>query len=322
MSEYAALKKSKGPKTLSVLLVLLILLELCSVAVLTSRVINYSTDKGNYTISLTSGSNVRVGHRQADGTIRWEDSSALPVENAGAAVAQPGLLTASIGMQPKRLVPLAGTGFTIEDKDKVWGTTTDIEIFKISYDETGEVTVLTANGDKLIAPGTANDYSFTVKNGEKVGIDYTLYVDAWIEGTEEIIPVEAVMYDQDGKYLAGTNTKMVPVLDLDGIVETNKLAAGAQRKYFLGWRWPFERTDGDGLDANDAFDTMLGNLAVDGDLVLHIRIRTVAEWDDAVDTGETNGTVLWSCIAGGCLILICVLLVIKKREEKKDVRES
>ena len=65
MSEYAALRKNKGPKTLSVLLVLLILLELCSVAVLTSRVINYSTDKGNYTISLTSGSNVRIGSDEA-----------------------------------------------------------------------------------------------------------------------------------------------------------------------------------------------------------------------------------------------------------------
>lgn len=317
MSDYAALKKNNSPKTLSILLALLILLELCSVAVLTGRVINYSSDKGSYTISLTNGSNVRKGILREDGSIVWESGSALPTQNY-----RNGLLTASIGTRlGRRFVPLTGTAFSVVDEKQVWGTTTDIEIFKIEYDETGEVTVKTANGDKLIAPGTANDYNFTVKNDEKVGLDYTLYVDAWIEGTEEIIPVEAVMYTQDGKYLAGTSTKMVPVLDLDGIVEKSTLAGGSSRKYFLGWRWPFERTDGDGLDANDAFDTMLGNLAVDGDLVLHIRIRTEAVMDDNVDTGEATTTALWAAIAGGSLILIVVLLVLKKREEKKDVTE-
>lgn len=320
MSEYAALKKSNGPKTLSVLLALLILLELCSVAVLTGRVINYSSDKGNYTISLTNGSNVRKGILREDGSILWESGSEVPSYN------QYGMLTASIGARlggsaVRRFVPLTGTAFSVVDDKQVWGTTTDIEIFKISYNETGKVTVMTANGDKLIAPGTANDYSFTVKNDEKVGLDYTLYVDAWIEGTKEIIPVEAVMYNQDGKYLAGTSTTMVPVLELDGIVEKTSLAGGAQRKYFLGWRWPFERFDGDGLDANDEFDTMLGNLAVDGDLVLHIRIRTEAVMDDNVDTGEATTTLMWSLIAGGCLVLIVVLLVLKKREEKRDVAE-
>ena len=67
MSDYAALKKNNSPKTLSILLALLILLELCSVAVLTGRVINYSSDKGSYTISLTNGSNVRKGILREDG---------------------------------------------------------------------------------------------------------------------------------------------------------------------------------------------------------------------------------------------------------------
>ena len=145
-----------------------------------------------------------------------------------------------------------------------------------------------------------------------------MYVDAWYDGTDKWIPIEAYLKDSDGKNLAGAPDNYVDVLDLNGIVEKKSLAPGASRIYDLGWRWPFERTDGDGLDANDAYDTMLGDLAADNDLKLTIRITFIAEVDeDMPKTGDTS-MVPWAVAAGGSLVLICVLLVLKKRDRREE----
>ena len=313
MSDYASLKKTKAPKALSVLLALLILLELCSLGVLASRMVTYSVKPTNRTISLTQGANVKTGRRNADGSITWNEGSAL-MDRAQ-------LLTAAVmpGMAARRFaVASARPYFKVSDADQVWSTETAIEIFHIKYDETGSVTVETCNGDKVFAPGTGNVYTYTVKNDESKGIDYTMYVEAKYEGTEKWIPIEAYLVDSDGKKLAGAADNYVDVLNLDGIVEPNKLAAGASRVYSLGWRWPFERTDGAGLDANDEYDTMLGDLAVDNDLKLTIRIRFIAEVDeDMPKTGDTSMTP-WAIAAGASLVLICVLLVLKKKERKEE----
>ncbi len=312
MSDYASLKKTKTPRTLSVLLALLILLEICSLGVLASRMVTYSAKPTNRTISLTQGAGVKIGRRNADGSVTWDEGSAL----------NRGFLTASImpGIGARRFaVASARPYFKVSDADKVWGTETAIEIFHIKYDETGSVTVETCNGDKVFAPGTGNVYTYTVKNDESKVLDYTMYVDAWYEGTDEWIPIEAYLKDSDGKNLAGAPDNYVDVLDLNGIEEKKSLAPGASRVYDLGWRWPFERTDGDGLDANDQYDTMLGNLAVDNDLKLTVRIRFIAEVDeDTPYTGDNSSIAPWAVTAGASLVLICVLLVLKKRERKEE----
>ena len=183
MSDYASLKKTKTPRTLSVLLALLILLEICSLGVLASRMVTYSAKPTNRTISLTQGAGVKIGRRNADGSVTWDEGSAL----------NRGFLTASImpGIGARRFaVASARPYFKVSDADKVWGTETAIEIFHIKYDETGSVTVETCNGDKVFAPGTGNVYTYTVKNDESKVLDYTMYVDAWYEGTDEWIPIE------------------------------------------------------------------------------------------------------------------------------------
>ena len=64
---------------------------------------------------------------------------------------------------------------------------------------------------------------------------------------------------------------------------------------------------------------MLGNLAVDNDLKLTVRIRFIAEVDeDAPYTGDNSSVMPWALAAGGSLVLICVLLVLKKRERKEE----
>ena len=217
--------------------------------------------------------------------------------------------------------------FQVEDDEQVWKAEgrTDIEIFKISYDNNGDAvfTVNSENGDKVIAPGTGFDYEFTLVNDGGKDVSYTFVVEAYFEGTDEIIPVEAKLQEKNGEYLLGAADEWKPVLELDGITKSGQLSAGYLSTYKLSWQWPFERFDGEGLDANDAFDTMLGNLAADGeDLELHIIIKTLAEADEDVppttgeeppQTGDSSITV-WAILAVAALALIIFLPIISRRK--------
>lgn len=319
MSDYASPKKSAAPRTLSVLLALLILLAVCSGAVLLSRVISFSSPETKHVISLTQGAGVRTGRRKADGSIRWNEGTRARCYMVSIL---PGIDAARIAAAADTDKPLEGFG--VNDAEQVWGTETKIEIFHIEYDETGSVTVKTCNDDKVFAPGTGNIYTYTVRNDEAKGLRYTMEVEAFYEGTDNWIPIEAYLKDSDNKELAGSPGAYVDVLELDGITETNTLAAGATRDYMLGWRWPFERSDGGGVNANDAYDTMLGDLAEDNDLSLTILIRFIAEMDEEVvpvpppETGDDFNPALWGGIAGAALIGIAALLIVKRKSDKEE----
>lgn len=173
--------------------------------------------------------------------------------------------------------------FKAYDKDTVWSTETDVEIFKLTYDETGEVTVKNNSGreDNLLAPGTANDYTFTLENTGEVPLDYTMSMEAWF-GTEHTIPVTARVYDYDGRYLLGSEDEREDVLKLNTVAESGVLGAGRCAVYTLDWEWVFERGE-------DVADTALGNLAVDEDITLTIKIITTAMADDDPDNNEDEG---------------------------------
>lgn len=211
----------------------------------------------------------------------------------------------------------------------------DLEIFKFSYDETGKITVIGVEGneDHLIAPGTSNIYQFTLANTGDVALDYTLTMEAYVTGTDLWIPVNARVWDYTNRYLVGSADEMPDVMELNTVDETGVLGAGKYAVYNLEWEWPFEREDENGdITENDIYDTMLGNLAVDEDLVLHIVIRTTAEYDEdpnhpgGVDkppqTGDDAPIVLLCVLFGASFIGICsmgiVLLVTKRKKEQTE----
>lgn len=212
-------------------------------------------------------------------------------------------------------------GFRMEAKE---------EIFKLSYDETGKVTVIGVEGneDKLIAPGTSNIYQFTLANTGDVALDYTMTMEAYVTGTDLWIPVNARVWDYKNKYLLGSADNMVDIMKLNTVNESAELGAGRNAVYNLEWEWPFERGD-------DEYDTMLGNLAVDEDLVLTVVIRTYAEYDeDPTDpnaglikppyTGDDSNLVLLSLLCGGSFIALCAMLFtfFKSSRKKKQAEEK
>lgn len=153
--------------------------------------------------------------------------------------------------------------FEIKDgQDNLWGEETEIEIFKVSY-ENGEqkVTVAGKNNQKVIAPGTENLYTFLIRNTSGGTLDYKLVVEAVVtglDGTDKVLPLQARLKGLN--WLVGEEDEFKPVLDLNGAEESAVLGFRESTEYQLQWRWPFEQDhDGDGSIADgDALDTWLG----------------------------------------------------------------
>ena len=203
----------------------------------------------------------------------------------------------------------------------------DEEIFKLSYDETGKVTVIGVEGntDKLFAPGTSNTYEFTLSNTGDVALDYYMEMEAYFTGTDLWIPIYASVWDYNNNYIVGSADEKVDVLELNNVTGSGVLGAGRSAVYNLEWEWPFERGD-------DVYDTMLGDLAVDEDMSLHVIIRTVAVHDDDPDNdsglltppqmGDESQLVLLSVLCAGSFIGLCGLIFIMVRSSRREKAEE
>lgn len=214
----------------------------------------------------------------------------------------------------------AEPGLEVDDSDTVWGTDTDIEIFRVSY-ENGEriVTAVSGNGDKTVAPGTENEYTFRISNTGNVAMDYTLKTTASLidgENTFEI-PLVVRLSDYTGRYLVGTDSSWAAFTDLDNVSEKGVVGVNRCTYYTLEWQWPFESGD-------DAFDTMLGNIAVERDLVLTVTLSVTAEQDDDPTAGggipqmgdSIDEVFILSAAAISASLLLLVLSIINRRKAK------
>lgn len=215
-------------------------------------------------------------------------------------------------------------GFEVEDDNGVWTTQTQVEIFRVSY-ENGEqiVTVNSGNGDKIIAPGTENSYVFKLKNTGDVALDYTVEIDAYVTPASISIPITGRLSRYDGVWVVGDSEQYAQLPQLDEGEDSAVLGAGNYTYYVLDWAWPFE-------GESDELDTYLGNLAMNGDLTFTLSITTTAtESDDPFadggikppPTGDNVQTVLWSLLAV-CISVIVLLLIFyrKKQQETEEAR--
>lgn len=311
MNSYSSLRKQNSGYGMAVLS--LVMCVVLTATVLFSRLVTFVTADTQHYIPLTKSSGittVQIGQRDALGNITFRHSGYHPDNHR--------LLTAS-------------PGFRVYDENTVWSGETSVEIFRISY-ENGQqqVTVNSANGQKLLAPGTENTYRFTLENTGNVDLDFSMEMEAWFSHEDTPIPVVARVTDYQGNHLCGSADGKADVLELNDVSQAGTLTAGYVAPYTLEWEWPFE--------GDDAYDTMLGNLAVDEDITLTIQIRTTASYSggpveptDPTDptepeiptidggipkTGDDMPIGLLMCImAGSAAGLMILLLPRKKREE-------
>ena len=215
---------------------------------------------------------------------------------------------------------LARPGFQASDSDRIWGKQTDIELFRVSY-ENGEhvMTAVGANGQEIVAPGTENDYTFNLTNTGNVSIAYRVSATAVLsDGQNRFdIPLKLRLSDYTGRYLIGGADSWADFESLGTFSESASLAAGHYTAYTIEWQWPYEWGD-------DAFDTMLGDLAVDRDLVLTVTINVSAEASSDPNepggipqTGD-NSALLSGVMAVSGVVFILLLISLRKQKGGKE----
>lgn len=295
MKDYASLRQSNKSRALAI--VALALCVLLSATMLFSRLMVYSPMSDCQYIPLT----------KSNGITRVTQSTRPTI-----ALGNPMLLTA-------RPLFLAAPGFEVRDPNTVWSGETDVEIFSIRYDnESGETTVRSQDGTKVLAPGTGSTYEFALENTGNVSLDYTLEMDAWFSDAEYPIPVVASVVGHDGQYQLGGEGEMVDVLRLEEVQQSGSIAAGKIMPFSLNWEWPFE------LD--DEYDTMLGNMAVEEDLTLTVVIKTTASYSADPDepggippqTGDMAQIELYAIMMVASLAGILVILLLRDKEKEHE----
>lgn len=321
MNSYQSLRKpNTGSAVAAILLAVCVLI---SASLLFSRLMGFAPADTRHYIPLTKSggiTTVREGQRQSDGSITFRHAGYHPDHHR--------LLTAN-------------PGFRVIDRNTVWTGNTDIEVFRVVYerdDRTGtyqsRFSVVGADHEKVIAPGTDNIYRFALDNTGNVALDYKVTFDAVCEiidknlpsgrGTAYEVPVNAsVSYTKNNteSYLFGTATTNTPIVRLDNVKHSGTIGAGRYIPYTLYWEWPFE-------SGNDTLDTFLGNEAARLDpegqeIRLTVTIRTVAEYspntnaDDGIpktgDDGIRLAVVFLAASAAGLLFLL--ILPRRKRRE-------
>ena len=212
----------------------------------------------------------------------------------------------------------ARPGFQVVDNGTIWSSETDIEIFRVSY-QNGEcqVTVNSQNGDTVLAPGTSNTYQFVLENTGNVPLAYTMSMEAYFSHTDYPIPISVRLTDLNGEYLLGSEEKAAPVMELNGVSREGTVRVDHLVPYTLQWEWPFSE--------DDAYDTLLGNMATEEDITLTIVIRTTASYTDSPNpgddeppqTGDTTSIAFLLLLMVGSFAGMLVLLLPRKKQEER-----
>ena len=196
----------------------------------------------------------------------------------------------------------------------------EIQVFYAEYGKDGEITVKSDFGDKVVAPGTENSYDLYVRNVGKVPISYILEAESRItvdvNGQQTEIPIEASFYTPRSSYLLGGEESLENLGKLDGVKDSSGLSPEHQAKYTLCWSWPF--------DGDDEFDTLLGNLAAEGEeLTVKVAFNVTAAYNPNAGggspiTGGSSNIGLWVALFVISTFTLIILLFLRKREQDEE----
>lgn len=196
----------------------------------------------------------------------------------------------------------------------------EIQVFYAEYGKDGEITVKSDFGDKVVAPGTENSYNLYVRNVGKVPISYILEAESRItvdvNGQQTEIPIEASFYTPRSSYLLGGEESLENLGKLDGVKDSSGLSPEHQAKYTLCWSWPF--------DGDDEFDTLLGNLAAEGEeLTVKVAFNVTAAYNPNAGggspiTGGSSNIGLWVALFVISTFTMIILLFLRKREQDEE----
>ena len=196
----------------------------------------------------------------------------------------------------------------------------DRRIFCVSYTNgKSQVTVLSDDGRKVIAPGTSWNYSYSLHNTMDFTLRYTMSLEAIVEGLDEeyTLPVLSRVKGPKG-WISPGGKNYGPVLELNNVHDNGVLSPNTVANYRLSWKWPFE-------SGNDEFDTMLGNMALEKDITLYINIHVYACEETKPDvhggdpipgTGDDFRIGIW--LAAMIISLFAFIAVLANSRRRED----
>lgn len=185
--------------------------------------------------------------------------------------------------------------FQVSDEENVWSTNTTIELFRTSYaNDNGEITVQSADADKVVAPGTGGSYTFSLKNASKLDSNYQIWLEADMSVSSSQIPIQFRIFGADG-WLTGNDGSWLTAKELNQAVERKNLYAGKSTEYTLYWRWAFERGEDEedtsyGNVKSDQEDTTGGSVNVSQSVSCQVTLHTLAAEGLIENDGENPVT--------------------------------
>ncbi len=210
---------------------------------------------------------------------------------------------------------------TYDDKVQ-WTVNTDIDLFKTAYaGDDGELTVKSGKGDKIIAPGTSNEYEFSLKNTGNLSLDYTMLIDSEFSLFSRDLPMLVRLRSGD-RWIIGGENSWVDTDSLSRVVESGTLGVNKYITYTFEWQWPYELDDEDARRLNDINDTAIADASVYQDVTFDLAIETQSVASPGAVPVGGNGIelaeplVLWNVLSrivfpallAGILLILLILL--------------
>lgn len=207
--------------------------------------------------------------------------------------------------------------FSVDDKDQIWDTKSEINIFSSSFsNKDDKVVIKSDNENNVLAPGSYNSYTFNLKNTGNMALDYNVSMKAVLKKDDKEInlnelPLLIRIKNYNEEYFIGSKEIWEPIEKINDFLESGTLGINNYAYYTFEWKWPF--------DENNEIDTTLGIIANNEDIDLTIDILTNAKLSDNADakggialdipvfgeTIEVGGT-----IKKGPFVTIIILIII------------
>ncbi len=200
---------------------------------------------------------------------------------------------------PAEFEPHINIGSAAQSSSPIYESGNTIELFKNKYlNADGDVVIESNNGDKVVAPGAENSYSFSLKNTGNISLDYTLKIDGNFAYGEAKLPIVIRLRFGD-EWIVGDADTWVPWQEMNGVTfDTRTVESGKYATYTIEWKWPFE-VEGELLeDMNNALisadknDTILGDAATETSTRFDINVRTVAVVTEGAVARDEWGNIL------------------------------
>lgn len=189
----------------------------------------------------------------------------------------------------------------VDEREVLLNSTMDesLDIFAIEYaNESGEITVKGADGQKVIAPGTDIEYTLRLRNNDKVALNYS-FSPVLEHTSEHRLPIVVRLLSPNDDYLIGSENSWVKIDEVEKKEFSGTILKGEAVEYVFQWKWPYESGD-------DAYDSFLGSINSAGDVGLDVSFTIHSEANTSV---AANGGFFVSPVGRFIVILIIAILL-------------